>query len=267
MVVAAGIAADLIIVGASAYGASQQSAAAKKAAESQAKSADEATQLQRDIYNQTRADLAPYRLAGGNALKTLSTATQPGRYFNEAYTGRYGTPFTRADFRQDPGYQFRVQEGLKALDRTAASRGTLLSGGQLEAAERYNSGLASQEYGNAFNRFQVTGTADFNRFNTERTNRFNRLAAIAGLGQTANAQSQQAGQVFGQQAGENITGAGNARAAGIVGAANAQTSGYQNVGNALTQGYQNYLLLNALQQQNPYGASYTQYGQTGVPIT
>lgn len=269
MVIAAGIAATVVAAGASAYGSSQQASAAKKAAQSQAGSADQATQLQRDIYEQTRFDQAPYREAGGQALNALSAGTQPGGYFNKPYTGRYGTEFTGKDFQTDPGYQFRLREGLKALDRSAAGKGMLLSGGQVQAAERYGSGLASQEYGNAFNRFQVEGTANYNRVNSDRTNRFNRLASIAGLGQTANAQTQQAGQAFGTQAGENMVGAGNARAAGIIGAGNAQASGYQGVGNALTQGYQNYMLLQALQNQNtgPYGGTFTQYGQNYTPIT
>jgi len=59
----------------------------------------------------------------------------------------------------DPYYQFRVNEGQRGLEHSAAARGTLLSGGTLRGLERYRQGVASEEAGNAFNRaLQVYGT-------------------------------------------------------------------------------------------------------------
>ena len=52
----------------------------------------------------------------------------------------------------DPGYKFRLSEGMKALDRQAAARGGLISGNALKATQRYGQDLASQEFGNAYNR-------------------------------------------------------------------------------------------------------------------
>jgi hypothetical protein len=156
---------------------------------------------------------------------------------------------------------------MKALDRTAASRGGLLSGATLKGAQRYGSDLASQEYQNAFNRYQANraqqaqeyGNA-FNRFQTERTNTLAPLQSLAGVGQSATQQAQQASQnyatggantlgAFGAAQGSNIIGAGNARASGYIGGANAISSG---VGQGLNF-YQNRNLINQLQANRNFG--------------
>lgn len=62
------------------------------------------------------------------------------------------TPFQAPNLTDDPGYQFRLKEGLGAIERSAAARGTLGTGGTLKDLMDYGQGLASQEYGNAFNR-------------------------------------------------------------------------------------------------------------------
>jgi hypothetical protein len=95
---------------------------AKKAGETQAAAADRAAELQQQQYEQTRADQAPYREAGYNALANLqSTAGNVPAAFK----------FGAGDYQADPGYAFRLAEGQKALDRQAAARGGLISGGAL----------------------------------------------------------------------------------------------------------------------------------------
>jgi len=143
----------------------------------------------------------PFRQAGVNALPELIAAS------------RY-TPFSMEQFQQDPGYAFRMREGLKALDRTAAARGGLLGGNQLRGITQFGQDLASQEYTNAFNRYQ-----------SERAARLNPLQSLAGMGQSnAATMAQQAGQ-FGQSMAENALMRGNMRASGYAGIANAATSG------------------------------------------
>lgn len=81
------------------------------------------------------------------------TYTPPGQPTAPTPTP-YGD-FTAPDpltFQQDPSYQWRLQQGQKLLERGAAARGTLLSGGFQKALQDYGQGAASQEYGNAFNR-------------------------------------------------------------------------------------------------------------------
>lgn len=117
-------------------------------------------------YDVARGDVAPYREAGVSALNLLSQGIQPGGEFNQ--------PFTAQTMMQDPGYQFRVQEGQRALERSQSARGGLLGGRAMREATRYGQEMASNEYANAFNRYQA-----------DLSNRFNRLAYPTGLGQTS----------------------------------------------------------------------------------
>ena len=131
-------------------------------------------------------------------------------------------------FTADPGYRFRLAEGQKALDRQAAARGGLISGGALKAASRYGQEMGSQEYTNAFNRYQ-----------TERQARLNPLQSLAGMAQTSVGQLGQAGQAM-------ATGVGEAGGQ----AAQARASGYMGGANALSQGLNQYLSYSQGQERN-----------------
>jgi len=209
------------------------SKASRDAASTQANAAAQASDAQRAIFERQVELQEPFREAGLKGQNRLLELLGLGGEKGPGY-GRYATAeFTPADFlaNQDPGYAFRMSEGMKALERSAAARGGLLSGATLKGTQRYGQDLASQEYQNAFNRYQTT-----------RANTLNPYASLAGVAQSsANVLGQQAGQL-GQQLGSNIIGAGNAQAAGQIGSANAIVGG-------LGQGmnfYQNQQLLNRL---------------------
>jgi hypothetical protein len=85
----------------------------------------------------------------------------------------------------EPGYQFRLQEGQKALERSAAAKGGLLTGGTLKATERYGQEFASNEYSNVYNRSMQEYMNRFNISNIENTNLYNRLSGVAGVGERA----------------------------------------------------------------------------------
>lgn len=189
--------------------------AASSAADTQAGAADRAAQLQKEQFDRQVELQAPFREAGVRALPELEAAS------------RY-TPFGMDQFQQDPGYAFRLSEGQKALDRQAAARGGLISGGALKAAQRYGQEMGSQEYTNAFNRYQ-----------TERNARLNPLQSLAGVGQTSTNALGVAGQNYATGAGEAIGQAGQARASGYIGGAN-----------ALSQSLGNYMNYNQGQQRN-----------------
>ena len=199
------------MVGSSLIGAN----AASSAADTQAAAADRAAELQREQFERQVQLQAPFREAGVRALPELEAAS------------RY-TPFGMKQFTADPGYGFRLAEGQKALDRQAAARGGLISGGALKAAQRYGQEMGSQEYTNAFNRYQ-----------TERQARLNPLQSLAGVGQTSVAQLGAAGQSYATGAGEAIGAAGQARASGYMGGAN-----------ALSQGLSQYMGYSQGQQRN-----------------
>jgi hypothetical protein len=152
--------------------------------------------------------------------------------------GKYARDFSMKDFTTDPGYAFRMSEGLKSLDRQAAARGGLISGSALKAAERYGQDLGSQEYQNAFNRYQVN-----------RSNQLTPLQSMAGQGQTTANILGQAGQNYAGQAGAAYGAAGQAQASGYMGVANAISGG---MGQYL--GYQsNNSLINALNRPSGGG--------------
>jgi hypothetical protein len=215
------------IVGSAVVGAST----AKSAAKTQAAAAGQAADIQQQQYEQTRADQAPYREAGYKALAELqrTAGNVPGAF-----------KFGASDYQADPGYAFRLAEGQKALDRQAAARGGLISGGALRAAQRYGQEMGSQEFGNAYNRALTgynTGVASENQL-------YNRQAGLAGIGQTSTNLVGQAGQNYATNVGNLMTGAGAAQAAGQVGMANALTGG---LGTYLNYSQGN-ALLNALQR-------------------
>jgi hypothetical protein len=266
-----------------------QGNAAKSAAKTQAAAADKATQLQRDMYEQTRADQMPWHNSGIQALNRMNallglppvsaggSAAAPGtagapqmRDYNAlrasmlpqftTYGGAGGMPNyydstggdprggggavdeqalraaieaemakdqtaynqwsgqqqaagqqqpgnALAAFQADPGYQFRLGEGNKAIERAAASRGGMYSGATLKALQRFGQDHASNEFGNVFGR----------------------LSTVAGFGPAATNAIGSAGQNFANQAGANAIGAGNAIGASRIAQGNIW-------GNALNQG-------------------------------
>jgi hypothetical protein len=244
-------------VGGSAISAS----AAKSAAKTQANAANTATELERQQFEQTREDQAPYRAEGTRALREIGRLTYPsaevfadGSGRPAQFTEQYFHDFAQADFEADPGYQFRLSEGMKALERTAAARGNLMSGRTLKDIGRFSQDTASAEYGNAYNRFQQT-----------RATRFNRLAALAGIGQTATNFTGQAGQSYAANAGELGLQAANARASGYVGSANATSQGLSQLGQ-IPQQYQTYQALKRIgQQPQSGGVAQPGYYPSGAP--
>jgi hypothetical protein len=205
------------VVGSSLIG----SRAASSAADVQAAASDRAAELQYQQFRESTALQEPWRQAGQRALTKLEGAVDY-------------TPFSYNAFTADPGYAFRLAEGQKALERSAAARGGLMSGATGKALTRYGQEMGSQEYTNAFNRYQ-----------TERAARLQPLQSLAGVGQTSAQQMGQAGQTMAGNVGEALTSGAAARASGYVGGANALTSGLgtylnynqgQNMINALNQG-------------------------------
>jgi hypothetical protein len=233
------------------------SKAAGQAAQTQADAARESGALQKQMFEQQMKLQDPYRqagLIGQNQLMTLLglSGAQPsggggggflggvsdaaagamaGPYVGGDVSspdyGKYAKDFSMADYKADPGYAFRLSEGMKALSHKAGSRGGLVSGTTMKGMADYIGGSASQEYGNAFARYQA-----------ERAARLQPLGNLMSTGQAA-ASNQAAGAGnYATNAGNAITGAGAASAAGTLGAANtlantlgATASAYQNQSN------------------------------------
>lgn len=229
------IAGPLLGVVGSVAGGLLASSAANKAASTQAKSADKATELQREMWLKNLEMQQPFYKAGVTGQNALLEYLGLGGDPNAANYGAGMKPFDASTMYNDPGYQFRLGEGLKALDRTAASRGGLLSGGAIKAGERYAQDYATNEYTNAFNRYW-----------NERNQLLNPLQSLTGAAQTTANNLGTAGANYATNAGSNMMAAANARASGYVGGANALTG-------ALSGAVNSYNQYNAQQQQQPYG--------------
>ena len=202
--------------------------ASRSAAKTQAGAADRAADLQREMFERQVELSEPWRQAGQTALNKLIPLATDYQQFG------------MQQFQQDPGYGFRMSEGMKALERGAAARGGLLSGATLKGVQRFGQDLASQEYQNAFNRYQA-----------ERQARLGPLQSLAGVGQTTAQQLGQAGQQMASNVGEAMTGGAAARASGYVGGANALTGA---LGTYLNY-QQGQNMLNAL--RTPQGFNFT----------
>ncbi len=236
-------------------------ASSRSAAKAQAGAADRAGQLQQDQFERNIELNAPFRQAGVAAQNQLLTllginpmqdqrgsggsgvAGMVGSAASNALGqqdsglrvdpnspdfGKYARNFAMSDFQADPGYAFRMSEGMKGLERSAAARGGLLSGSMLKGIQRFGQDLGSQEYMNAFNRYQ-----------TERNARLNPLQSLAGVGQTTSQQLGAAGQTMASNVGQTMGAAAQARASGYMGGAN-----------ALTGALGSYMNYNQQQQQN-----------------
>jgi len=268
----------------------QQQQAAQQAANTSGAATAQALELQRQMYEQQRADQAPWRQQGGESLNMLArymgapsaidadaylranpdlmAAFSTGKTPEEArqsalkhyqdigrFEGRQGLgegfgslmkPFTMQDYQQDPGYNFRLSEGLKSIERGAAARGGLMSGATMKGLQRYGQDAASNEYQNAFNRYQ-----------SNQQNQYNRLAGLSGTGQTASNALAQAGGNYAGNAGNLIMGnavnQGNAQLA----AGQARASSYGGLGSALGQ--------NSLAGGNSAPSSYTNFDTGWAP--
>ena len=206
------------------------SSSSRQAASAQSDASAQAAKLQREQFERQVELQAPFREAGLRALGKLEGASEY-------------TPFGMGQFQQDPGYAFRIGEGQKALDRQAAARGGLISGGALKAAQRYGQEMGSQEYQNAFNRYQ-----------TERQAKLGPLQSLAGVGQTSANLLGAAGQQYASSAGEAIGAGGQARASGYMGQASALGGGLNQYMNYQNQQSQNALLQQALNRNQDSGA-------------
>lgn len=214
------VAAAVVVGAASVAGGAISASGARSAGRAQADAARQAAELDKEMYYDQAARMEPFRQAGLTTQTELMRQMGLSGNANSAGYGNLLKNFSQQDFQADPGYGFRLKEGLKAIDRTAAARGNMISGAAMKAAERYGQDMASQEYQNAYN-----------RYNNDRSTNYQMLTGQQSVGQNAsNAMNQASGQ-YAQNAGDAYMQAGNARASGYVGAANAWSGALNNMSN------------------------------------
>jgi hypothetical protein len=240
-----------VTAGASLLGGAMSARGASQAADTQAAAADRAAALQKEMFDKQMAGQEPFRQAGLTSQNRLMELLGLGGNTGAAGYGKYGRDFSMADYQADPGYAFRLSEGQKALDRQAAARGGLISGGALRAATRYGQDMGSQEYQNAFNRYQ-----------TSRANQLQPLGNLMSMGQSAASNQGTAAGNYGTNAGQAYMAGGQATAAGQLGMGNT----ISNALGAAASSYQNQMNFNDFlnRQQRPgYGYTYADPSAVG----
>lgn len=181
---------------------------ASSAAKAQSRAADKQIEVQKEMYDQTRTDLEPFRTAGVSALDQYSAELAQGPNAFQNFLG---------EFTADPGYQFRLSEAQKAIDAAQNARGGFFSGATLDAQQSRAQDMASQEYGNFYNR----------RAN-EYANWLNPMAGMVQMGQNAAAQQATAGSNYAAGVSNALANKGDAQAAGTIGFGNAINNGITN---------------------------------------
>jgi hypothetical protein len=250
MAIAAGVSAASSLAG----GAMAKSAA-KKASKAQVQAAQDANAAQERMFQKQMELQEPFRQGGLTAQDQIMQLLGIGGDKNAQGYGSMAKAFGTEQFQQDPGYAFRQAEGMKALERSAAARGNLLSGSTLKGVQRFGQDLASQEYQNAFNRYQV-----------ERAARLNPLQSLMGSGQSAaNVMTGAAGQM-GQNEASNIYNAGQARASGYIGQANALNTALGQIGGIASSLPEQNAMINYYRSNTP-GRTGTGPGGNFEPIS
>jgi len=221
------------VVGSAVVGGVASNMAAGKQSDAAGKAADQSAEAAAQI----REDLSPYTGLGTQAINPLWAAMG---YTQNANGDMVVDPTARlqqqfkfdgSDLANTPGYQFALTQGLKSSNNALAAQGLGLSGAQAKGLASYATGLADQTYNQQYNN-------QLSAFNTNyqvAANNVNNLQNLVNTGQNSAAQTGQAGLAGANNAGNYLTQAGNAQAAGITGTANAVNSGVNN-----------YMLYNAL---------------------
>lgn len=167
---------------------------------------------------------AGYSVPGQTGPYPLSPVTGPG--LAQAFTAPFKVP-TGTD---DPGFQFAMQQGLQALDRSNAASGKLLTGGAIKDALDYSTGKALQGYSDAYNRAWQQYMGSNQIYNQNLNNIYSMLTGQQGVGQNATNAATNAGENYGTNATNLVTGQGNANAGAAIGKGNV---GANTVNNAL----------------------------------
>jgi hypothetical protein len=224
--------------------------ASKKASKAQVAATEKANATEREIFDRQTQLQEPFRQSelakqaalmqrlgiggdnGSGAYGDLSSGFMPANYMTEL----------------DPGYNFRFDEGMKALDRKMSATGMTDSGAARKAAIRYGQDYASNEFMNAFSRYQTGRNATLN--------------PLMGGSASTNFLSGALGQMGGR-IGENQIGAGNAQAAGYVGGANAWNQAISGGVNS----YLGYNMFNNMGVAPPSAPAATQFPGGVAPYT
>lgn len=187
-------------------GSALQADATKSAAEDANQTQQRAQDQAEARFQQTRQDQMPYMEAGTNALGPQQDLL--------GLNGQEAADKAMGNFQASPGYQYQLEQGIRAIDNSASANGMLNSGSRMKALQDRGNSLAAQDFGTYYNR----------------------LAGLAGLGQNAAAGVGNTGTQVSQMG--NQTAAGQAQTG--VSAASNQASMYGNAAQGIGNAINNY---------------------------
>lgn len=202
-------------IGAAVVGAGASIYSANAAAGAQADAAAAANETQQAQYAQTRADYAPYLEAGKTGLNKLT-----GRIDDLSAP----VNMDQSTLENTPGYQFNLENGLRAVQNGATARGLGVSGAAMKGAASFATGLADNTFQN-----------QFNNATTNKQREFNMLSGLSNIGQASTGNVTNAGQNSANNISSNQIGVGNANAAASIATGNAISGGVNNAINGFYQ--------------------------------
>jgi hypothetical protein len=221
---AAIVGSAVVGAGASYMAGKSQEEAAEKGAASQERIADENVALQKELAATQREDFAPWRDIGKQSLDKIWAGVESGEF-----------EVGEIDVTQDPGYQFRMDQNIDALDSSASSRGRLLSGAQQKGVTDYSQDVASQEYANAYA-----------RESNEKAKKFNILSGLSQGGQSSAAGQAQATSNLASTTGNILSNLGRSQNRSEVDQGKARAGAYQGAATSVNQAGQNWLTYKAM---------------------
>lgn len=249
--IGAGVAGSVASGIGSSEAAGAQENAAQQAQSLEQKNATQALGLQTTAQQQSQQNLSPYVQSGQQALGNIQNL------------GSFSAP-TAQQAAETPGYQFQLQQGLQALQNSAAASGGLLTGGTAKAINNYAQGQAASNYGNTYNRALQTYQTNFGNQYALAGQGLQAGTNLSSLGQQNANASATVLQNSAQQQAAAIQNAGAARASGYAGVANAIGGGISGAGNSFANGIA-LNQLNAPQQPDVItssgGLTWNGYGQ------
>jgi hypothetical protein len=258
----------------SVVGAGKQANATKQAAQTQANAANHATDIQANEFNTVQANEAPYQALGAWGVGQLEDESSVwSKPFDPTAAGVPAQfSYNPADVANDPAFQFAMQQGQQAIQRSAAAKGGLLGGAAVKSLDQFATGTAAQyenqDYAQAANTYNTNYSNAFNTFKSNQDSLFNKLSSITGMGQTAVSGVNGAGANAANNSSEIALGAGNSAAAGIIGSANAGAAGAGGVSSSISSLLNSPSFQSLLQQHSQANANASSYAKnTGYDYT
>ncbi len=194
-----------------------QAQASRDAANGIAQAGQQAQDIATQQYNKGSGLYAPFTSAGSNAYTALGTKLNNNEFNVPA--GQFS--WDPNNIEANPGYQFQLGQGRKAMNQTAAATGTLLGGSQQKQLNKFGQGLANTYENTFFNQALQGNQQNYGQQAQQAQNSYDRQSNYANMGLGAVQGQANLGQNYSQMLADLLTGVANAKGAGQIGAANA----------------------------------------------